>query len=136
MGDVPEVLLDPLWTGPRVPPFDLRPAGQPRPHREAAPLARGVEVLVTRQDRPRSRTDQTHVAADDVPELRQFIQAAGPEKSAQRNQADVVRFARRNRGPHRAELPNDEHLTVATPPFLPEEHRGSVGTADADGDHE
>src|SRR4051812_49001873 len=69
--DVPDVELDPLLPRQRRPPVDLRPAGDPRPHLETAPLTRCVPVDLVAQRR--AGADQAHVAADDIPQLRQLV---------------------------------------------------------------
>jgi hypothetical protein len=73
VADVPEVELDPL--GPRQlrAAMDLRPTGDPGLHVEAVQLL--VVVLVDLVAEGRSRPDDRHVAADDVPELRQLVDA-------------------------------------------------------------
>src|SRR5919199_711547 len=70
--DVPDVELDPLV--PRQPraPVDLRPAREPGLDLEPAPLPRRVAVDLVPQRR--ARPDQAHIAADDVPELRELVE--------------------------------------------------------------
>src|SRR3954470_23767080 len=70
---VPEVELDPLSPGERGAPVDLRPARDPRLDVEAVELAFVVlvDLVAERGPRPNDR----HVAAHDVPELRQLVEA-------------------------------------------------------------
>src|SRR5579871_6475186 len=56
--------------------MDLRPAGDPRLHLQALFVARILAAEALRKRRPlRPRTHQTHVAAQDVPKLRQLVEA-------------------------------------------------------------
>src|SRR5579862_7025561 len=65
--DVPEIELDPLRPREARAAVDLRPAGDPGLDVEAVPLA--LVVLLDLVAKRRSRPDQRHVAAHDVPEL-------------------------------------------------------------------
>src|SRR4051812_47028568 len=67
--DVPEVELDPLGPRERGPPVDLRPARDPGEDVEPVELPLVVAVDLVTKRRPRA--DHRHLAADDVPELRQ-----------------------------------------------------------------
>src|ERR687887_1295920 len=67
--DVPDVELDALVPRQLRAPVHLRPAGEARLHVEPAALPRRVLLhLVAKRG---AGADQAHVAADDVPELRQ-----------------------------------------------------------------
>ena len=61
---------------------DLRPAGDPGLHVEAVELALVVAVDLVAERRP--RPDHRHVAADDVPELRQLVEREPPQDAARR----------------------------------------------------
>src|SRR5437763_8090019 len=69
--DVPEVELDPLRPREARAAVDLRPAGDAGLDVEPVPLA--LVVLLDLVAKRRPRPDQGHVAADDVPELRQLV---------------------------------------------------------------
>ena len=71
MLDVPDVEFDPLSPGKRGSSVDLSPAGDAGLDVEAPPLVRRVLVDLVPERRP--RPDQAHVAAHDIPELRQFV---------------------------------------------------------------
>src|SRR5882672_4998077 len=82
MLDVPDVELDPLFPRQPCAAVDLRPAGDARPHFEAAALTGCIALDLVRERG--AGADETHVAAHDVPQLRQLVdrepaqQAAGP----------------------------------------------------------
>ena len=57
---------------------DLRPAGDPRLHVE--PVQLPLVVLLDLVAERRARPDHRHVAADDVPELRQLVEAQPPQE--------------------------------------------------------
>src|SRR4051794_37343605 len=69
---VPDVELDAVGPGKRRASVDLRPAGDPRPNLEAAALARRVSLDLVAQRR--ARTDDAHLAAQHVPQLRQLVE--------------------------------------------------------------
>ena len=58
--------------------MDLRPAGDPGQHLEPAALALGVALDLVAERR--ARPDQAHVAADDVPQLRQLVERGAAQK--------------------------------------------------------
>src|SRR4051812_7272750 len=70
---VPEVELDPVRPRERGAAVDLRPAGDPRLDVEPVELPFVVLVDLVAERRP--RTDDRHVAAHDVPELRELVEA-------------------------------------------------------------
>src|SRR5829696_2063437 len=78
--DVPYVELDPLVPGERGAAVDLRPAGDPGQHLEAPPLAIGVLLDLVPERRP--GTDHAHLAAHDVPQLRQLVDRGAAEHAA------------------------------------------------------
>jgi hypothetical protein len=59
---------------------DLRPARDPGLHLESAALPRRVALDLVRERR--ARPDQAHVAAHDVPELRELVEREAPQDSA------------------------------------------------------
>src|SRR5881275_2289653 len=88
MADVPEVELDPL--GPREPgaAVDLGPARDARLHVE--PVQLPLVVLLDLVAQRRTRADDRHVAADDVPELRQLVEAQPSEDTPALRDARVA----------------------------------------------
>src|SRR5439155_21293584 len=78
--DVPHVELDALVPRQLRAPVHLRPARKARLDLEAAALAR--RVLVDLVAEGRARADQAHVAADDVPELRQLVERETAQETA------------------------------------------------------
>src|SRR5690625_551067 len=86
---VPEVEGELLLPFQRIAAVDLRPAGDPRPHVMAAPLALTVEWQVLHQQW--ARPHEAHVAAQDVPELRQLVQRACTEPPPQGSETLCIR---------------------------------------------
>src|SRR2546421_2528540 len=80
MLDIPDVELDPFR--PREPraPVHLRPARQPRVDFEAPPLVGGVLLNLVRERR--TRPDDRHLTAEDVPELRQLVDREAAQDAA------------------------------------------------------
>src|SRR5260221_6106871 len=74
---VPDVELDALSPRQSRTPVDLRPAGDPRPDVQAVALVFVIAVDLVAERRPRA--DQRHLAADDVPELRQLVDRRPPQ---------------------------------------------------------
>src|SRR5262249_42452904 len=69
----------------------LRPPGQARFH--TMPLHVAIDYLgiaVIQPHRMRARTDQGHCPAEDIEELRQFVQAPAPQESADCRNPAVV----------------------------------------------
>src|SRR3990172_4178020 len=73
---VPDVELDPLLPGKRGAPVDLGPAGQAGLDLEALALPLRVALDLIGEGRP--RPDEAHVAAQDVPDLRQLVGGQPP----------------------------------------------------------
>ena len=69
-----------------APAADLPGAGDPGDHREPPGVALGVELgeLLAVAELERPGADQAHLAHQDVPELRELVQAGPPEEPAQR----------------------------------------------------
>src|SRR4051812_49247761 len=70
--DVPDVELDAVRPRQGGTAVHLRPAGDSREYVEPTPLALVVALDLVPQRR--SRSDDAHVAAQDVPELRQLVE--------------------------------------------------------------
>ncbi len=74
------------------------------------------------EEHMRSRTDDGHVAEENVHKLRQFVQAGVPKKMTQRGDPRVIRFSTSHMGllgiPHRFELDAGEYLIIQAIPQL------------------
>src|SRR5580765_7299874 len=110
--------------------MDLRPPRDPRLHLEPPPLARRVLLDLIRERG--AGTDEAHVAAHDVPELRELVEgqpsqhATGPRDP---RVAFVHRIARAvTLGPdrHRAQLDELELLAVEADTSLAVENGAAV----------
>src|SRR5213596_762094 len=124
--DVEEVVLDPLLDRGLTPPaIDLRPARDARLHlvAEHVPGHPAAELL----DEARAlgaRADEAHLTAQDVPELRQLVQAEAPEERPEPRAPRVVRPRPDGAGlalgvhAHRAELEHLEGAPVQPHPLL------------------
>src|SRR5215207_2424668 len=127
---VPDVQLDSLLPGKRGPAVDLRPAGDARLHVEAAPLA--IRVLLDLVAQGWARPDQAHVAADDVPELRQLVEREPPQDASGPRDARIALVhgppgsLLLGAGHHRAELEQLEVLAVPPDAPLPVEDGAAV----------
>jgi len=113
-----------------VPQADLRRPGQRRAVLEDHLAV--VRVAAGEGRRLRSRPDQRHVAAQDVQQLRQLVEAAGPQELAGPGDAQVVgRSHLRTAGArsHGAELVDDERHPALSEPHLPEQHRPGAAAA-------
>src|SRR5690348_3324489 len=104
MLDVPDVELDPVRPGEGGSAVDLRPARDARPHVEAAPLPLVVLLDLVAERRPRA--DHAHLAADDVPELRQLVERELAQEAAGARDPRVA-VVHREAGAHR--LGADDH---------------------------
>ena len=98
----------------------------------------------------RARADETHVAAEHVPQLGQLVQAAAPQERAAARHARVVGHLERPSADlvqtlhlleellsirlHRAELQQLESSAVETGARLAKDHRGAIQRADAQRD--
>src|SRR5215471_4334251 len=121
--DVPEVEVDSLVPGERRATVDLCPAGQARLHREAAQLPLGVALDLVAKRRP--RPDHRHLAAHDVPELRQLVDRRPAEETPDASDARIAPVDREP-GPellrpddHRPQLEQLEVHAVETDAGLP-----------------
>src|SRR5512133_265262 len=86
---MPGVRLETLRPGDLVPSLHLRPAGDPRPYVE--PPAILLVVVRHLLDEVGPRTDQAHLAQEDVDELRQLVEARAAEKPPAAGDTRVVR---------------------------------------------
>ncbi len=130
MAHVPEVELDPLGPGERRAAVDLRPAGDSRLHIEPVQLLGVVGVDLVAKGRPRA--DHRHVAANDVPELGQLVDA-DPAQEAPGLGDPAVALVDRVPGSlllgaddHRAQLQQLEVDAVLADAHLPVEHGATV----------
>src|SRR5512136_2252252 len=112
MIDVPDIELDPLLPGESVAPRHHGQACDPGPNLEPSPLPRVVLLDLIREGRP--RPDETHVAPEDVHELRKLVE---PEVAQDASHARDPFVAHGDRDPetlrdriddHRAEFPHAE----------------------------
>src|SRR5665213_1807318 len=109
-----------------IAPLHLREAGDSRPHLVTPPLEWRVAGQILRQQRPRS--DQAHVPFYHVPELRQFIETAGPQEPAEPRQPLRIRQKIAGRIPlvgHTAELQKQARSAPPPDSTLPEYRRTS-----------
>ncbi len=75
--DVPDVELDALGPGQLRAAVHLRPPGEPGP--DVEPVALVLVVLLDLVAQRRPRADDAHVAAQDVPELRELVDRRPPQ---------------------------------------------------------
>ena len=128
--DVPDVELDPIGPWERGAPLHLRPAGEPGSDLEPAALV--SVVLLDLVAKRRARPDDAHVAAQDVPELRQLVDRRTPENAADARDARVALVDGEPRaellGPmnHRPQLQELEVGAVLAHSRLPVHHRRSA----------
>src|SRR5437588_6332218 len=122
--DVPDVELDPFRPWQRGASVHLRPAGDPGLHVEPVPLA--VVVLLDLVAERRPRADHAHLAADDVPELRQLVEGQSAEQLADARDPRVAAVDGRagadrlRADDHRPQLEELELGAVLADPPLPE----------------
>src|SRR5207248_6167853 len=76
--DVPDVELDPIVPRQACSSVDLRPAGDAGPDVETPALSRRVALDLVRERG--AGADEAHVAADDVPQLWQFVDRQAPQE--------------------------------------------------------
>ena len=136
MLDVPDVELDPVRPRQRRATVNLRPAGQARPDVEPLALPLGVRLDLVAQRRP--RPDQAHLAAHDVPELRQLVDRGAAKDPADARDPAVARVDGvagtlvLGVDDHRAELEQLEVLAVLADTGLAEEDGAAVLDLDRD----
>jgi hypothetical protein len=130
---VPDVKFEPLSEAQGVASLDNRPTRHSGAHLMTASLARTVCFEVFHQQGP--WPDETHLAADDVPEFGQLVQAGLAEESPRSGHAGFVcsvwvfagpRFAH---GPKLDDVERDARQTWTT---LMEKDRPALGHKDSD----
>ena len=119
VSDVPQVELDTSWPADPIATIDLRPTCEPWPYGKAPPLVVGVPFDLVGQRRP--RTDQAHVAAQNVPQLWKLVSSAGPKEASESWSAFDVPFAYVCGISHRAELHDAEDPPVKATSLLAEQ---------------
>src|SRR5947208_16246667 len=136
MADVVEIvlkLLKRILVALAVRVIHLRPAGDPRFHQVTEMITRNYLLLAFGALGPfRARTDQAHVALEDIPKLRQLVDPQFPQPAPNRRYARII-LAGVNIGcllvqvphEHRAELVCSENVTFAPDPQLSED-RGTA----------
>jgi hypothetical protein len=141
--DIPDIEGQAIVPGQVRAPVDLRPAGDAGQHCVTPPLFHRVARDVSHQQRP--RTDEAHLAAKDVDELRQLVEtgpADEPGEPGNRragrhlNAAASVRPTATGRVAHlhRPELQDREGHAVATRSDLAEDDWSAHAEPDAEGD--
>src|SRR5690606_10394407 len=85
MVHIPDIVAELVLPRQGIAAVNLSPAGKARPHLVAAGLLGVVERQILHQQR--ARADQAHVALEDVPELRQLVEAGRTQKAAERRKA-------------------------------------------------
>src|ERR1017187_3331953 len=86
--DILEVEFHPLVEADLVAAADLPDAGEAGLHGEAAAMPRIVVLHLGRDGRPGA--DEAHVADENIPELRELVDAGATEETAERSDARVV----------------------------------------------
>ena len=120
---VADVHPHPFGEGDGVLPVHLPYAGEPGSHELPAtlPAFAGVSLVAGEG----ARTDERHVAFQDVPKLRKLVDGSAPQEPADRSDPIIGGHTplrlRLNviRRPHRTELQKFESLTVASHSYLP-----------------
>src|ERR687897_1522726 len=139
--DVELVQMDRLFGGHPAPAVDLPPAGHP-----GRDLVSRAEQLQIRGDLVGGKwagADEAHLSLEDVPELRELVEAEAAQDLPDRGQARVgLELEEGGRGvrravdaqPHRAELEHLEDPATLGDALLTEENRSARAEADGDGD--
>ncbi len=90
-----------------------------------------------------ARPDDAHIAAQNVPKLRQLVQAPIAQEAAQRRDARIVAHAQPGllvelfrAGGHRAKFQHAERPAIGADPFLLEKDRAARGELDAERDQQ
>src|SRR5262249_5179772 len=129
--DVPDIELDSFVPGQARAAVDLRPAGQAGLDLQPAALARRVALDLVGERGP--RPDHAHVAADDVPELRQLVDRQPAQEHTRPRDAGVAFVDRGARtdalgaDDHRPELEQFEADAVLADALLAVGHPPAVG---------
>ena len=149
VGDPLEVVRELLGHRRLVAAPHLREAGQPGPDDEPLPVRGQVVRELGEEPRPdRARPDERHVAAQDVPELRDLVELRRLQPAADARQlgvgrartsslAEVLADALLGAGPHRPELQHREEVAAAADALAAVEHRPAARHEhDDERDHE
>src|SRR5581483_10728683 len=143
--DVLEVVRELLRPRRLVALADLGEAGQARPDDEPLPVRGKLGRQLLEEPRAdRSRSDEAHVAAEDVPELRDLVELRGAEPAAERGPlgvraldelgAEVRAEPALRADPERPELDHREDPAAAADALAAVEDRPPAGDEDADRD--
>src|SRR5580692_1213792 len=90
--DVFDIHLHPLLERDRIPAVNLPKAGDARTNTEAAPLPIFAEQLIVAHGHG-ARSDEAHIPLQDVPKLRQLVEAGSSQETADwRNSRIVLDF--------------------------------------------
>src|SRR5579859_6973474 len=112
--------------------MNLRPPGRARPHRPAAFVKGnllGPVKLFLNHERP--GTDKRHVAAENIVELRKFVEPRLPQEAARHRKSRIALLRRlafatlRILHAHRTELIQREDLPVPADSLLSKQDRSS-----------
>jgi hypothetical protein len=131
--DIPDIHLKTSLPIGGVATVHLRPTGHARTNLVSSRLTFGVLGQVL--DQKRSRSYQAHVASEDIPHLRQLVEARRPQEPAEwrepvcvrKQLADLVSLVG-----HRAELQQRERCSVQAWTLVTKEHRAPHSPADED----
>ena len=131
---VPHVQLELLLPSEVIAAIHLRPTRDARRDFMPAELARAVSREILRKQRP--WTHQRHLATEYIPQLRQFVQAGGPEGLT--HAAQTFRVGKKPstavpRIAHRTEFVEPERSSRIANPQLTEQNRRSHADADKGG---
>lgn len=134
---IPDIERKPLIPRETISPVNLRPPCDAGPDRMPEGFALAVIGKIFRQERP--RTDQTHLPAQHVEQLRQLIETGLPKYFPKRRDAMGVElrltlaFAIHA---HRPKLHHRKDPAIQAWAALTEQHRRSHGCANADRHHD
>ena len=140
MADVVDVVAQPFFkAGVATPAVDLSEAREAGLHRVADVVVRVFLAKLARELRTfRAWADETHVAAKDIPELWQFVEARAPQVIADPGAAgiaghrpDRAQIAFRV-GMHGANFQDRKATASESNAHLPVKHRPAVGEANGD----
>src|SRR5947208_2952041 len=95
MPHVPDIELDAFSPGERGAAVDLCPSGDAGP--DVEPMQLLVVVLVDLITECRPRADDRHVTADDVPELRELVDAQAAQEASRSRDSAVTLVDRKPR---------------------------------------
>src|SRR5215210_4548136 len=135
--DIPDVEDEAVVPAYEVPALHLGEPSDAGLHVVPSCLLRRIARQVLEQEWPWSH--DAHLALDDVPQLRQLVEAGSPENRSQPRDT-CVQWHDGSVGPeritHRPELDDRERRALVAWADLPEQHRAPHRRADRDGDGE